>query len=84
MTKLEWRESTHGSLHGYAGPVRLFTSSYGLTRDERGPYVLQSSLPGYEQKQWRCADHEDAKARAERIWSTWLAAVGVRTEEATG
>ena len=73
---IEWRTQQR-STSGYLGRVRVFSLQWGLTRNADEPYVLYCSLPGYDQKQWRCKDQDDAEAKAVRILDKWLSATGL-------
>lgn len=68
---IEWRDSTYGGRDGYAGPIHLFTVSWGLIRKDGKPWVLTCTLPGYGSKRWECTDIDAAAALADRLWARW-------------
>jgi hypothetical protein len=69
--RIQWKYS-RGS-YGYGGHVsglRIFSMASSTDPRDRGDYtarVLESTLPGYEHKKWRCKDEGAAKKKAEEL-----------------
>jgi hypothetical protein len=75
---LRWEETRAPAHAGLAGGVWLFTYTWADSKQHPGePWVLSTTLPGYNGKQWHAADAADLRTTAAEVLADWLRRIGV-------